>query len=513
MMSRLSHWLVPLAMLSLAACAELPMRPDLPEEHAVQVSQDSGLDTVIGSAEALHPDAAGFRLVSDGPAAFAIRARAATLAAHSLDVQTYIWHTDLTGRFLAQRTLEAADRGVKVRLLLDDMDARAKNYGFAALDAHPNIEVRLFNPLASRSGSLSAGLEFLGGFGRLNHRMHNKSWIADNRIALVGGRNLGDEYFGASDEVNFVDLDFAMVGPVVRDVSASFDRYWNSTAVYPISALSPEAVTPDALATLRAKLAPVVEEIRNSHYAEMLKRDDELQRLLSGDWGVAWTSEYRFAADAPLKALGEEADPVESEVASTLRAAVRKSHKDMAVISPYFVPGDSGTGLFVEKAQSGVRVRILTNSLAANDVAAVHGGYSSYREQLLEGGVALWELKPERGEQSESSLFGSSGASLHTKALTLDGEMLFVGSFNLDPRSVSLNTEQGVLVANPELAAQLNAIFDLQTSGAKAWQVSLVDGKLHWTDGSSTYDSEPEASGWRRFQAWLARVLSIESQL
>jgi putative cardiolipin synthase len=511
-MRRYSRWLLPFALLLVSACARLPERPELPEAHAMGVGQQSRLDALIGPAEALHPDAAGFRLVSNGSEAFVIRARSAALAARSLDVQTYIWHADMTGRFLAHVVLEAADRGVKVRLLLDDMDARAKNYSFAALDAHPNIEVRLFNPLASRSGSLSMGLEFLSGFDRLNHRMHNKSWIADNRIAMVGGRNLGDEYFSASEEVNFVDLDFAMFGPVVRDISASFDRYWNSRAVYPISVLSPEAVTPDALAVLRAKLAPVVEEARHSHYAEILKRDDAVQRLAAGDWPVTWSSEYHFTADDPLKAL-QEPGPDQSEVASALRAAVQKSHKDMAVISPYFVPGDSGTGLFVEKAQSGARVRILTNSLAANDVAAVHGGYSSYREQLLEGGVALWELKPERGEQAESSLFGSSGASLHTKALTLNGEMLFVGSFNLDPRSVSLNTEQGVLVANLELAAQLNAIFDLQTSGARAWQVSLMDGKLHWTDGGSTYDSEPEASGWRRFQAWLARVLSIESQL
>jgi putative cardiolipin synthase len=509
---RCVRWLGPLAMISLAACDRLPARPDLPEEHAVQVAQDSRLDTIIGPVEALHPDAAGFRLVNDGPEAFVIRARSAALAARSLDVQTYIWHADLTGRFLANAVLEAADRGVKVRLLLDDMDARAKNYGFAALDAHPNIEVRLFNPLASRSGSLSMGLEFLGGFSRLNHRMHNKSWIADNRVAMVGGRNLGDEYFGASDEVNFVDLDFAMFGPVVREVSASFDHYWNSTAVYPISTLSPEAVTPEALATLRAKLAPVVEEARHSDYAELLKRNDAVQRLVTGDWAVAWTSDYRFAADAPLKALGEHG-PVQSEVAAALQAAVHKAQRDMAVISPYFVPGEAGTALFVQKAQAGARVRILTNSLAANDVAAVHGGYSSYRKPLLEGGVALWELKPERGEQAESSLFGSSGASLHTKALTLDGKMLFVGSFNLDARSVSLNTEQGVLVADPELTAQLNAIFELQTSGAKAWQVSLVNGKLHWTDGSSSYDSEPDASAWRRFQAWLARIFPVESQL
>ncbi len=511
-MTRAFRVLLPAMLLLLAACAQLPERPDLPPEPAIPAAQGSQLDARIAPVEARNPGSAGFRLLSDGPEAFAVRAHSAKLAGRSLDVQTYIWHEDLTGRFLAHAVLDAADRGVKVRLLLDDMDARAKNYALAALAAHPNIAVRLFNPLASRAGSLSMAFEFLGGFGRLNHRMHNKSWIADNRIAVVGGRNLGDEYFGASDEVNFVDLDFAMIGPVVRDVSASFDRYWNSTAVYPISALSPEAVTPAALAILRERLAPAIEEASHSRYAELLRRDDAVQRMLTGDWPATWSGEYRFVADDPLKAL-IEAGPERSEVAAMLRSATRNFQREMTFISPYFVPGKAGTAELVDAVRSGRRISILTNSLAANDVAAVHGGYSRYRRQLLAGGVGLWELKPERNTDAESSLFGSSGASLHTKALTLDGRMLFVGSFNLDPRSVSLNTEQGVLVWNEALTAQLEAIFHEKTAGSKAWQVSLLNGDLHWSDGSTEYDREPMASMGRRFQAWLARILPVEAQL
>jgi putative cardiolipin synthase len=509
---RYSRWLLPFALLLVSACAQLPQRPELPMEQAGPIQQDSGLDTLVGPIEAEHPGASGFRLVSEGPEAFVIRAKSAALATRSLDVQTYIWHADLTGRFLAHVVLDAADRGVRVRLLLDDMDTRAKNYGFAALDAHPNIEVRLFNPLASRGGTASMALEFMGGFARLNHRMHNKSWIADNRVAVVGGRNLGDEYFGASDEVNFVDLDFAMVGPVVRDVSASFDRYWNSTAVYPIATLSPQAVTAEALAILRERLAPVVREAPHSRYAELLRRDDAVQRMLAGDWPATWVSEYRFVADDPFKAK-REPGPDRSEVASALRSAGGDLQKEMSVISPYFVPGKAGTSQLVDTVRSGRQVRILTNSLAANDVAAVHGGYSRYRRRMLEGGVDLWELKPEQRREVESSMFGSSGASLHTKALALDRRMLFVGSFNLDPRSASLNTEQGVLVWSPDLAAQFEAIFARQTSGAKAWRVTLVDGDLRWSDGSSEYDREPMAPLGRRIQAWLARVLPVESQL
>jgi len=231
-------------MLAAAGCASLEPRPELPVGTAMPPGLGTKLDDRIADDEAKHPGESGFRLVSEGTEAFALRIGSAAAAGRSIDVQTYIWNNDGTGLALAYTLLAAADRGVKVRLLVDDMDARNKNYGFAALDAHPNIEVRMFNPFRSRAGGLSFILEALGSFSRINRRMHNKTWIADNRIALVGGRNLGNEYFGASEEVNFVDLDFAMVGPIVRDASASFDRYWNSPVAYPLAMLAPEDVSP-----------------------------------------------------------------------------------------------------------------------------------------------------------------------------------------------------------------------------------------------------------------------------
>ena len=289
-------------LLLVAGCAQLPPRPAMPPQTAVPVSTGTELDRLIAPEEERRPGESGFRLVSDGPEGFAIRARAARIAGRSIDVQTYIWNGDTTGLALAYVLLQAADRGVKVRLLVDDMDARAKNDGLSALDAHPNIEVRMFNPLPSRSGTMAFFIDFLGDAKRLNHRMHNKTWIADNRMAIVGGRNLGDEYFGADDEVNFVDLDFAMVGPVVRDASASFDSYWNSEVVYPITLLSPETVNPESLEQLRGKLAAAMEEAKKSRYAEALRRDDTLARLVHGDRHVVWTSTYRFVADDPGKA-------------------------------------------------------------------------------------------------------------------------------------------------------------------------------------------------------------------
>jgi putative cardiolipin synthase len=503
---------LPLLVLLVTACAQLPPRPALPPQAAVPVSSGTRLDSLIGPAEAAHAEASGFRLISTGPESFAVRVRTATVAGRSLDVQTYIWDADLTGRYLAYVLLEAADRGVKVRLLVDDMDARNNNYGFAALDAHPNIEVRMFNPLPSRSGTLAFIGDFLGSGERLNHRMHNKTWIADNRIAIVGGRNLGDAYFGASEDVNFVDLDFAMVGPVVREASASFDKYWNSRAVYPVSVLSPEAATPAALEKLRPSAAKAAEESRTSAYAELLKRDDAVERLFAGDWALDWSREFQFVSDDPLKAL-KEPGLEKSDVLSTLLPILKSAEHSQTLISPYFVPGEKGTDFFVAGAKEGKQVRILTNSLAANDVAAVHGGYSTYRKDLLEGGVKLWELKPLPGAKAKASMFGSSGASLHTKALVVDSQRLFVGSYNLDPRSTMLNCEQGVLVTSAALGGQFEQLFDQQSSGERAWQVSLINGDLSWTDGTKTYDRDPMATAGQRFQAWLARVLPFESQL
>lgn len=502
----------PLLLLLAAGCAQLPPRPSAPTESAVAVGGGTELDRLIAPAEERNPAQSAFRLVSEGPEAFAVRAQVARIAGRSVDVQTYIWHGDQTGLALAHVLLSAADRGVRVRLLLDDMDARARNDGLAALDAHPNISVRMFNPLPSRSGTMTFVGDMMGDAKRLNRRMHNKTWIADNRIAIIGGRNLGDEYFGASSGANFVDLDFAVVGPVVRDASASFDRYWNSDAAYPIAVLSPDQVNDGALAKLRETLARAMEEAKRGRYAELLRRDDAVTRLVRGDWPMSWSGEYRFVADDPAK-ISKAASADSSDVLAVLGPVLRGAQQDMTIVSPYFVPREGGTSVLVEAAQSGKRVRVLTNSLAANDVAAVHGGYAEYRNNLLEGGVELWELKPLPGAQSHTTLFGSGGASLHTKGLAVDGTTIFVGSYNLDPRSTSLNTEQGVLVKSSVLAQQFMALFDLQSSGQRAWQVALVDDKLSWTDGSRAYDSEPEASAGRRFQAWLAGLLPIESQL
>jgi len=481
---------------------------------AQPAGEDGALDRILAPVEASHAGHSGFRLVIEGTEAFAIRAHSASLATRSLDVQTYIWHADTTGLYLAQQLLAAADRGVHVRLLVDDLDARAHNDGYAALAAHPHIDVRLFNPFATRSGGLRLAGEGARDFDRINRRMHNKSWIADNRIALVGGRNLGDEYFAASNEVNFVDLDFVMVGPVVRDVSVSFDRFWNSTSTWPIEVLDAASVNEAALERLRQKLAGHAATARDSTYAKSLRDNDGIRKLAAGEWALQWSSRYRFVSDDPAKVTMDKRDAARAAVAAAIVPMVREAKKSVQIISPYFVPGKQGSAGLITRAQAGAQVQILTNSLAANDVAAVHGGYSRHRKALVKGGVALWELKPVHQAKVESSVTGSSGASLHTKALTADGTTSFVGSYNLDPRSTWLNSEQGVLVDDAVLARQLSEIFELQTAGSRAWRVTLDEHKkLSWSDGTQTFDQDPDTTFSQRFQAWFARTFHLDAQL
>ncbi|MBP8098762.1 MAG: phospholipase D family protein, partial [Arenimonas sp.] len=298
-----------LALIAGSGCARLPPRPDLPDEQALPVATVTKLDSVIAPANAAHPGESGFRLVPSGVEAFALRALTARSAGRSLDVQYYIWHDDLTGKLLAKELVEAADRGVRVRLLLDDMDARAKNFALAGLDAHPNIEVRLFNPFGSRKGSGSKAVELTFGLSRLNHRMHNKAWIADNRIAIAGGRNVGDEYFSAGEGVNFIDLDFAIIGPAVEKLSASFDDYWNSVAVWPVATLSPELANQQSLDAIRARAGAVAAEAAASAWVQSLAGDDAVKQIGSGKLKFHWTPRWRVASDDPLKALGTN-DPL-----------------------------------------------------------------------------------------------------------------------------------------------------------------------------------------------------------
>jgi putative cardiolipin synthase len=492
----------------------LPPRTSSVHTTALPAGSDSPLDLEIAPRLAQHPKESGFRLVSDGVEAFALRALSARRAGRSLDVQYYIWHADVTGVLLLRELVTAADRGVRVRLLLDDLDARAKNFQLVAVDAHPNIEVRIFNPFATREGVAGKIIEGLSAFSRINARMHNKAWIADNRIAIAGGRNIGDEYFTASERVNFVDLDFAMIGAAVTEVSAAFDWYWSSAAVWPMAALNPAKVERARFAALREAAQQRYQSALRSKYVQALEGSEVLDRMLVWPEDLHWSSEALVLSDDPLKAKLAP-DPLErSNVLRALSAALLAARSSVTLVSAYFVPGERGTKTLIDLVRSGRSLSIITNSLAATDVVAVHGGYAKYRSVLVEQGASVWELKPEpsRGA-SKAGSFGSSNASLHTKAAVID-DNLFVGSFNLDPRSVSLNCEQGVMVRHAALAEQASALFDRLRTGEHAWRLRHDrEGKLEWTDGQRTLQREPDAGLPRRVFARLIRWLPIESQL
>jgi putative cardiolipin synthase len=461
-----------------------------------------------------HAGLSGIALISDNMTAFALRALSARKAGRSLDLQYYYWKNDLTGRMLAREVLAAADRGVRVRLLLDDINAGLHDRMCLSLDGHPNIEVRLFNPSRARTDRFKRGLEMMMRPFRATRRMHNKQWIADGRLVIAGGRNIGDAYFDADEQSNFRDLDVWMLGPVAEDASVVFDRYWNSAVVVPIGSLR----TPRAhyLPAFRAKLERIAATSGGRHYLKHVDAVVEGGGLLPSRMTLHWTRDVRLVSDPPEKAFLQKRN---NWIMRELMPVVISAQHNVRIISPYFIPGAQGSAEIASMVKRQVEVKVLTNSLAATDVAAVHGAYANYRKALLRNGATLFELKAthEDGDPQRISLFGSRGASLHTKAFIVDGQSGFVGSMNFDPRSASLNTEMGVLFTHPALVREVEAIFDEETSPENSFRLSLDDGRLRWHDREGNearvLRREPEAGFWRRLTAGIIGILPIESQL
>ena len=484
-----------------------------PPGHALPLDGEAtDIDRALAPLTAEHPGQTGMVIVADNLDAFAVRVMSARAAGRSLDLQYYIWHPDLTGNLLHAELLRAADRGVRVRLLLDDMNAHGSDSVLAALDTHPNIHVRLFNPTRAREGTLGRGVELLLRFFSVNRRMHNKAWIADGQVAVVGGRNVGDEYFDAAADMNFMDTDVSVVGPPVAQAEAIFDAYWNSPSAIPLDALV--HARPGALARLRTELDADMLGKRAEPYRHRLQDALGVRDVLDGRRRLHWTADAAIVSDPPEKAQGAAADA--SWMVAVLRRQVERAERELKIISPYFVPGQTGLDWIGGLCDRGLEVGILTNSLAANDVVAVHGGYARYRVPLLQRGVSLYELKP-YGPPGRPKLFGSSGASLHTKAFVVDGAHGFIGSFNLDPRSINLNTEMGLQFESPAAATELDQLYAAKTSPQTSYRLQLVDGQLRWHDPDGMppqiWDREPRASVWRRAVARVIGWLPIESQL
>ncbi|WP_167854952.1 phospholipase D family protein [Mangrovimicrobium sediminis] len=501
--------------LGLAACSSLPVLEGRDTSHAISADADTTFGRTVRGMLESHPQQSGFKTLPDGENAFLARLRMIAGAERSLDVQYYIWHKDLTGNVLAGQLLAAADRGVRVRLLLDDLDTAGKDHLLRVLDSHPNFSVRLFNPFANRSARAE---DFVADTARINRRMHNKTLTADNQVSVFGGRNIGDEYFQAGTEMGFGDMDALAVGPIVQEISAQFDLYWNSRWAYPIDAFDwPQPVTAQDLEALRAAAARNLEQAQQSEYAGVLTQFRLAQVSSLAELDFVW-SDWLLAYDQPDKVTASEVGD-ETHLAPKLRQGLDLTRHDLIIVSPYFVPGKQFTRYLTDMVARGVRVRILTNSLQANDVSLVHAGYMRYRDDLVRGGVELYEFRAsqERLDGGERTRIGASRSSLHAKFFVFDATYVFVGSFNLDGRSVALNTELGAYFLSPLQASAMAADFDdwaLQV----AYRVQLDDaGKLQWLTRESGVErvvyKEPDTTWWKRFSTRVLSWIVPEAQL
>ena len=504
----------------LAACAQgvPPASGQRPSSHFTGAA-DSPLArayTPPGGDTAL----SGVAMLGDPLQALASRVLLARAAQRGLDVQVYIWRPDVSGQLLLHELWRAARRGVRVRLLLDDNGSAGMDIWLQALAAQPGVEVRLFNPFRQREFKL---LGYLTDFERLNRRMHDKSFTADSLATIVGGRNVGDMYFGGDATLLFSDLDLLALGPAARATARQFDSYWNSPLASPLAAVVDPA-DPVALASHQQMLTTP-------------GSTPEAARLVAGLQTSPWLASPLVANPlthwAPVVVMSDSPDKVDDalpvgatsrRMVESLRAWLRKSRRTLDLMSPYFVPGDAGVQALIELAHRGVAVRVITNSLAATDVVAVHAGYARHRRTLLAAGIQLYELKPDADSQAHRAalpwrirLGASSAASLHGKSFVVDGRHVFVGSFNLDQRSAYLNAEIGLTVDSETLARTLTAGIDRDLAATTYRLTLAADGALQWEEagagGTVVHRAEPKAGLLRRLGAGVLSWLPIEGLL
>jgi putative cardiolipin synthase len=505
------------AALAAVGCASLPPPEGRIGSTAISDTADTRLGRAIAEAPRARPGQSGQIPLSNPRKAFAARVVLARAADRSLDIQYYIWHRDTTGYLMLAELWDAAERGVRVRMLLDDNGIGGLDPILATFDAHPNIEVRIYNPFVNRKVKV---VGFLTNFKRLNRRMHNKSFTADSQATIVGGRNIGDEYFGAGSEVIFADLDVLAIGDIAREVSGEFDRYWNSASAYPAAAIvgAPE---PNAAADLKATIASVRASTEAVEYIQEVRATRLIEDIEAKRTRFDW-SPMKLVSDDPGKTLDKVSDS--KLLLTQMKEAIGPAERELDIVSPYFVPGDSGTKTLSAYPTNGVRLRIVTNSLAATDSGVVHCKYVKYRKDLLKSGVRLYELKPNAPttlgasgrsrSQRGGSRSGSSSASLHAKTISADRNRAFVGSFNLDPRSRYLNTEMGIVIESPELAVAISSGLDRAIENA-AYEVRLTkSGGLEWVErtdkGEILYHHEPKTGFFKRAVNRILGLLPIE---
>ena len=497
--------------LLLSACATVNW--DYPRTPSI-ASVDPKTTTVgalFEEAAEKHPGLSGFLLLQYGERGLLARLAMCDLAEKTLDAQYYSWDSDTTGRILAGRLIRAADRGVRVRILIDDhYQTEDRDIVVAALDGHPNIEIRLFNPITNRFWRT---LSFLADFGRVNHRMHNKLLVMDNAVGIVGGRNIGDVYFGVQKDYNYRDLDVVTAGPVVREISASFDLFWNSDSAIPVGAVVRKPPSEEEHEAFTKQLE---ERISASGYPYPIYENvDELRARL-----VQIRDNFIWGPGHVLVELPSRVNtPVDTGVISKgLSQRVSEVEREILIESPYFILSDRIIERVGQLTARGIKVRAMTNSAAGSDVISAQAGYANTRVKLLKAGAELYELRPDTNMEKRWSVLSGSRAAMHNKFIVFDRKSVWIGSFNLDPRSSTLNTEIGVMIDSPEIANQAAKIMDEGVLPGSAYHVTLDENdRLVWTaenDGKKVqYDTDPETGAWHRFVLGFIGILPIEGQL
>ncbi|RYU71162.1 phospholipase D family protein [Aliivibrio finisterrensis] len=434
-------------------------------------------------------------------------------AEHSIDIQYYIWNSDASGHYLASRLLAAADRGVKVRVMLDDINLNEREDLLVALNAHPQVDIRVFNPIPTRRG-VTKWVNFLGDFSRLNRRMHNKSFTVDGVFSVVGGRNIGDEYFDLSNEINFRDRDVLVRGSVVHDIQISFAEYWDSTWSYPVDLLAKE------VSSEPASQQPVLDEIDAPVYKNYpaLPEDNKTAHQYLTDLmdKMTWVN-AKFVFDRPVPVDKDNTDEPKA-TAKALAKLASESDKDILLESAYLIFDDNQLEGWQELVSKGVEIKALTNSMASNDLTTNHSGYAGRRKDMLEHGIQLYELKPEAGLCEESTRDISKCApilpyGLHAKSAVFDDKIASIGSFNFNLRSTYLNTESILIIENQEIAQQLTQDIEHAMDEENSWHLKLQEGDVRWYSGDKSWEDEPETGRWERFESQFLQLLPIEKYL
>ncbi len=472
-------------------------------EYAVEPRNDDAFFPVAQRITRQHGEqASGFRLLDSNEDGLRWRLALIDSARHSIDVQYYLWYGDAAGRLLARHLLDAADRGVRVRLLIDDLNTLLQTAArlslrdevAAWLDAHPNIDLRLFNPWSNRDITRRFG-ESIAELERVNQRMHNKALVVDNRAVIIGGRNIGDEYMGINADFNFHDLDVLGIGPAARQVSTVFDAYWNSRWVMPVSALDLPVSTEERTQGAR-------------QLDELLANEVTLERFPLGaiNWEqeIQWLDRHLLVGTSEVIADLPAKHNIEQLMLDHINALIKSSQRELLIANAYIIPRKRSIGTLQALHEQGVSVKILTNSLASHDVPAVNSHYKPWRRPIIETGAELYELRHDPAIQQgivDTAPVRGGFTGLHSKAMVVDRETSYIGSMNFDPRSVAYNTEMGIVIRSRELGEELTRLIERDMQPDNSWRVTIEQNeKLAWTNADESVSRQPARSWWQRVQ-------------